>query len=306
MCDKKLVPSSTKATRKGIILAGGLGSRLYPMTAVISKQLLPVFDKPMIYYPLCTLMQAGIQEILIITTPHDMPLFQRLLGDGSAWGLRIEYAQQARPEGIAQALIIAQEFMAGKPVALILGDNIFFGAGFSQQLQQASAEEEAVIFAIPVQDAQRYGVVEFNAENKPERIIEKPVETRSNMAVTGLYFYPPMVCDLAQGLQPSARGELEITDINQMYLERQQLQVQRLASEFLWLDMGTPNSLSEASHIVQAIEQRQGIKIASPEQLAHQQGLISTQALEKLLDTMPKSEYQAYLQRYLAMSDVQS
>ena len=291
---------NTVRKRKGIILAGGLGSRLYPMTAVMSKQLLPVFDKPMIYYPLCTLMQAGIQEILIITTAHDMSLFQRLLGDGSSWGLQIDYAQQARPEGIAQALIIAQEFMAGQAVALILGDNIFFGAGFSQQLQQASAAEEAVIFAIPVQDAQRYGVVEFNAENKPERIIEKPVASRSNMAVTGLYFYPPMVCDLAHGLTPSARGELEITDINQALLDRQALQVQRLAPEFVWLDMGTPSSLSEASQIVQAIEQRQGIKIASPEQLAHQLGYISTQALQSVIQAMPNSVYQAYLQGYLS------
>ena len=291
---------NTVRKRKGIILAGGLGSRLYPMTAVMSKQLLPVFDKPMIYYPLCTLMQAGIQEILIITTAHDMPLFQRLLGDGSSWGLQIDYAQQARPEGIAQALIIAQEFMAGQAVALILGDNIFFGAGFSQQLQQTSMAEEAVIFAIPVQDAQRYGVVEFNAENKPERIIEKPVASRSNMAVTGLYFYPPMVCDLAHGLTPSARGELEITDINQALLDRQALQVQRLAPEFVWLDMGTPSSLSEASQIVQAIEQRQGIKIASPEQLAHQLGYISTQALQSVIQAMPNSVYQAYLQGYLS------
>ena len=291
---------NTVRKRKGIILAGGLGSRLYPMTAVMSKQLLPVFDKPMIYYPLCTLMQAGIQEILIITTPHDMPLFQRLLGDGSSWGLQIEYAQQARPEGIAQALIIAQEFMAGQAVALILGDNIFFGAGFSQQLQQASMAEEAVIFAIPVQDARRYGVVEFNAQQEPIKIIEKPQASRSNMAVTGLYFYPPMVCDLAHGLTPSARGELEITDINQALLDRQALQVQRLAPEFVWLDMGTPSSLSEASQIVQAIEQRQGIKIASPEQLAHQLGYISTQALQSVIQAMPNSVYQAYLQGYLS------
>lgn len=289
---------SHKGARKGIILAGGLGSRLYPMTQVISKQLLPVFDKPMIYYPLCTLMQAGIREILIITTPHDAPLFQRLLGDGSAWGLQIVYAEQAKPEGIAQALIIAESFVQDQSVALILGDNIFFGAGFSQQLQQASQVREAVIFTIPVQDAQRYGVVEFDDAHQPMRIIEKPVQTSSTMAVTGLYFYPPGVVQLAYELQPSARGELEITDINQIYLVRKQLQVQCLAPEFVWLDMGTPKSLAEASHIVQAVEQRQGMKIASPEQVAYQQGWISLEHLQQLVEVMPKSDYRDYLQHY--------
>lgn len=284
---------------KGIILAGGLGSRLYPMSQAISKQLLPVYDKPMIYYPLCTLMQAGIRDILIITTPHDAPLFKRLLGDGQAWGIQLSYAEQARPEGIAQALMIGQEFIAQQRVALILGDNIFFGADFSARIQHAATLDEAVIFAMPVQDAQRYGVLEFNGQQEPVRILEKPVQPPSNMAVTGLYFYPPSVCQLAQTLRPSQRGELEITDVNQAYLDRQALRVERLAQEFVWLDMGTPNSLYEASQMVQAIEQRLGLKIASPEQVAYQQAYINQAQLQALVEAMPSSEYQQYLQRYL-------
>ena len=292
------------ATLKGIILAGGSGTRLYPMTLAVSKQLLPVYDKPMIYYPLSTLMLAGIRDILIITTPHDLPLFQALLGDGNKWGLQLSYAVQPRPEGLAQAFIIGAKFIQGGPSALILGDNIFFGHGLPVLLTDAAARREgATVFAYHVADPQRYGVVAFDEAGRATSIEEKPSRPKSNFAVTGLYFYDHQVADLAASIRPSARGELEITDLNQLYLQRGQLTVVRMGRGFTWLDTGTPDSLLTAADFVATLERRQGFRIACPEEVAFNQGFIDRAQLERLGVELGKSNYAQYI-RDLAMNAV--
>lgn len=281
---------------KGIILAGGTGSRLYPVTAVVSKQLLPVFDKPMIYYPLSTLMFTDIRDILIITTPEDQPLFQRLLGDGSEIGLRLSYAQQDSPRGLADAFIIGRDFVGKDPVALVLGDNIFYGNRLPEILIQAAVREHgATIFGYPVNTPEQYGVVEIDASGRAMSIEEKPTQPRSNIAVTGLYFYDNDVLDIAARISPSARGELEITDVNRVYLERGELSVQLMGRGMAWLDTGTHSSLVEASHFVQILEQRQGLRIACPEEIALRQGYISLEAFERLAQKNAKSSYGQYL-----------
>jgi glucose-1-phosphate thymidylyltransferase len=281
---------------KGIILAGGSGTRLYPMTLVTSKQLLPVYDKPMIYYPLTTLMLAGIRDILIISTPQDLPLFQALLGDGNRWGISLSYAVQPKPEGLAQAFVIGAKFVEGGPSALILGDNIFYGHGLPDLLASAvNRTSGASIFAYRVSDPERYGVVGFDKNGKATSIEEKPLQPKSNFAVTGLYFYDQQVASIAADIRPSARGELEITDLNRVYLERGQLAVEQMGRGFAWLDTGTPDSLLEAAEFVATLERRQGFRISCPEEIAFNQGYIDRDQLERLGVALGKSSYARYI-----------
>jgi glucose-1-phosphate thymidylyltransferase len=280
---------------KGIILAGGSGTRLHPLTRVVSKQLLPVYDKPMIYYPLSTLMLAGIRDICIITTPTDQAMFCALLGDGSAWGLRLEYREQPRPEGLAQAFHICADWVGSERVALVLGDNLFYGSGFSSILRSAARSDGATVFGYQVNDPERYGVVEFDADGRAVTIEEKPKAPRSTWAVTGLYFYDPDVVELARRVRPSARGELEITDLNRMYLEAGRMRVERLGRGFAWLDTGTFDSLLEAGEFVRAIEARQRLKVACPEEIAWRMGFVDDDALRALAEPLRKSGYGDYL-----------
>lgn len=289
-------PETKASMRKGIILAGGSGTRLYPVTRVISKQLLPVYDKPMVFYPLATLMQAGIREILIITTPHEQALFRQLLGDGSDWGLRLEYAVQPEPEGLAQALIIGEDFIDGQPSCLILGDNIFHGGGLQEVLQRASARQQgATVFGYWVKDPERYGVVEFDGQLRVLSIEEKPRRPKSHYAVTGLYFYDGRASEFARALEPSARGELEITDLNRRYLEDGSLSLERLGRGYAWLDTGTHESLQQAANFIETIESRQGLKVACPEEIAFLQGWIDEAQIRKLAEPLRKSGYGDYL-----------
>ena len=281
---------------RGIILAGGSGTRLFPLTQAVSKQLMPVYDKPMIYYPLSVLMLSGIRDILVITTPQDQPAFRKQLSDGSQWGISLRYAVQPSPDGLAQAFLIGRDFLAGEPCAMILGDNIFFGQGLVEELRRAAAREQgATVFAYRVKDPRRYGVVEFDAEGRAVSIEEKPASPRSSYAVTGLYFYDGRVSDLASTLRPSARGELEITDLNRLYLERSSLSVERLGRGVAWLDTGTHESLLQASNFVQTVEERQGLQICCPEEIAFTLGWIGREEIERIALPLRKSGYGQYL-----------
>jgi glucose-1-phosphate thymidylyltransferase len=283
---------------KGIILAGGMGTRLYPLTMGVSKQILPVFDKPMIYYPLSTLMFAGIREILIISNPEYLPSFERLLGTGEQWGMRFSFSPQPEPRGLADALIIGREFIGNSSVALILGDNIFYGSGLVEKLQEAAdLKEGAVIFAYPVRDPQRFGVVTLDQEDRPVSIVEKPEHPTSNLAVPGIYFYAQDAPQYAAGLKPSPRGELEITDLNHLYLDRGQLQAKVLGRGIAWLDAGTPEALLQAANFVQAVEDRQGLMISCPEEIAYRMGFIDLTQLKNLANGLAKNEYGSYLQK---------
>ena len=285
---------------KGIVLAGGSGTRLFPMTQAVSKQLLPVYDKPMIYYPLSVLMLSDIRDILIISTPQDLPRFRLLLGDGSQWGVNLSYVEQPSPDGLAQAFILGRDFVGGDKVCLILGDNIFFGQGLRSSMREAMARPQgATVFAYLVRDPQRYGIVNFDHEGKALCIEEKPAQPRSNWAVTGLYYYDNQVLDIAAGLKPSARGELEITDVNNAYLQQSQLFVQRMGRGMAWLDTGTPDSLLKAANFIEALESRQSLKVACPEEVAFNMGFIDAAQLERLADELGKSAYAGYLRLLL-------
>ena len=290
--------------RKGIILAGGAGTRLHPTTFGVCKQLLPVYDKPMVYYPLCTLMQAGIRDILLISTPQDIGRFEQVLGDGRRWGLAIQYAVQPQPKGLAEAFILGEGFIAGGPSVLILGDNIFYGAGLSSRLRQAAAQlQGATVFAYPVRNPQDFGVVAFDGTERPVAIEEKPQRPRSRYAVTGIYFYDAEVVQIAKSIQPSARGELEITDVNRAYLERGRLEVERLGRGVAWLDTGTPDAMLEAAHYIQTLEKRQGMKVGAPEEAAWRAGWIEDADLERLAAPLRKSGYGEYLLTLLAQPE---
>jgi len=287
--------------RRGIVLAGGSGTRLYPVTQVVSKQLLPVYDKPMVYYPLSTLMLAGIRDILVISTPADTPRFSELMGDGSQWGINLHYAVQARPEGLAQAFVIGRDFLQGGAAALVLGDNIFYGHDLTDSVRRANARSQgATVFAYHVLDPQRYGVVEFDVQGRAVSIEEKPLEPRSNYAVTGLYFYDARVADVAGAIRPSARGELEITDVNRQYLQWGELAVEIMGRGMAWLDTGTHESLMQAAQFIQTIEQRQGLKIACPEEIAYRSGWIGAEQIARVAALLKKTGYGDYLQRLLS------